>query len=538
MDEMTELRKYLGAVLRWSWLLLLLTGIAALVSYSYSQRQERIYEATATVIVGQSIQVEDPDSNDIETSGRLAMTYATMIRRQPIMQAASDTLGLDGTWRGLRNNTSVYLIPGTQLIEITVRSGSPDAARKAADEVARQLILHTPASQAPKDVDETIQFVRERLARLKRKIEDRQAEIDAKEEMMINADQPAEKRALQNEINQLESVLSTWENNYSRLLSFDQTEESSNYVDVVEPAQARNSPVSPDVRTNTLLAAGVGVILSLLVIFLLEYVDDTVKTEEDLERSLGLIPLGSVAKMKGRTEEKLVLSQNPFSAASEAYRVVRSNIQFMSVDRPNKTVMITSAIEGEGKSITAANLGLVMAQAGFRTILVDADLRRPSQHEIFQVSHTPGLTDLLRSSEQGLQDLLLKTQVENLQILTSGDLPPNPSELLASTRMSQILERLSSEADIVILDSVPLLPVADSAVLANRMDGVVLVVNAGRTRRAELHKALNKLMQADAKIWGAVLNQISTRGILYYMRGAISRKVPVRKTHLQQSHVR
>lgn len=519
MNELHELRKYLRAVLSWWWLIVLITAAAATASYLYSSRQPRVYEATTTVVVGQSIQVNDPNTQDLDTSRRLAQTYALIIRRQPILQAVVDSLGLEMNWRALRSRTQVFLVPSTQLIEITVQASSPGNARIIANEIARQFILYTPTLDRDSQSDETRQFVEDRMARLKEKITTRQAEVDRKEIAFLNAGLESERQAIQNEISRLEALIGTWESNYSRLLAVTQTEEDSNYVAVIEPAQASSSPIRPDIRTNTMLASAVGVLLGLVMVFLLEYMDDTVKSEETLEQALQLIPLGMVNQMKARRgKTKLITTHNPFSVAQEAYRMIRSNIQFMSVDQPRKAIMITSANPSDGKSLTAANLSVTMARAGLRTILVDADLRQPKQHTLFNINNRVGLTDLLAPSHLDLNRVLRNTSVENLLILPSGTRPPNPTELLGSQKMAQLLEALSSVADVVILDSMPVLPVADAVVLSNRVDGVVLVVDSTRTRRSDLKKAIQIMRKANAKILGAVLNRVPSKMTRYYSK--------------------
>lgn len=519
MNDLSDLRKFLMVVLSRWWLIILLCGAAVAASYFYSSRQVKVYEATTTVIVGESIKVADPTTQDMDTSRRLAQTYAMIIRRQPIMQAVVDELGLNESWRSLRARTKVFLVPNTQLIEITVEDNDFDAARHVADEIANQFILYTPTLDKTTESNETNAFIKERLERLKEKITQGQREIDEKEAQYLNAGLESERQAITREISRLEGVLSTWENNYSRLLIVNTNEEASNFVAVIEPAQGSSTPIRPDIQTNMILAGAVGLLLSLGVVFLLENLDDTLKTEEELEQEAHLIPLGVVNQMRGKQDkDKLIISQNPFSAGQEAYRMIRSNIQFMAVDRPSKTIMITSASPGDGKSITAANLSLTMAQAGYKTILIDADLRQPKQHHLFKLTNKLGLTDLLAPSQLDIQSVLGSTMHENLQVMTSGTRPPNPSELLGSRKMVQLLRELSEMTDVIILDSMPVLPVADSVVISNRVDGVILVVDSTRTRRSDLKKAIQVLEKADAKIWGAVLNRVSLKRTRYYTK--------------------
>lgn len=519
MNDLSDLRKFLMVVLSRWWLIILLCGAAVAASYFYSSRQVKVYEATTTVIVGESIKVADPTTQDMDTSRRLAQTYAMIIRRQPIMQAVVDELGLNESWRSLRARTKVFLVPNTQLIEITVEDNDFDVARHVADEIANQFILYTPTLDKTTESNETNAFIKERLERLKEKITQGQREIDEKEAQYLNAGLESERQAITREISRLEGVLSTWENNYSRLLIVNTNEEASNFVAVIEPAQGSSTPIRPDIQTNMILAGAVGLLLSLGVVFLLENLDDTLKTEEELEQEAHLIPLGVVNQMRGKQDkDKLIISQNPFSAGQEAYRMIRSNIQFMAVDRPSKTIMITSASPGDGKSITAANLSLTMAQAGYKTILIDADLRQPKQHHLFKLTNKLGLTDLLAPSQLDIQSVLGSTMHENLQVMTSGTRPPNPSELLGSRKMVQLLRELSEMTDVIILDSMPVLPVADSVVISNRVDGVILVVDSTRTRRSDLKKAIQVLEKADAKIWGAVLNRVSLKRTRYYTK--------------------
>jgi non-specific protein-tyrosine kinase len=303
-------------------------------------------------------------------------------------------------------------------------------------------------------------------------------------------------------------------------LIFVESEKSPNYLAVIEPAQGGSSPIRPKIWQNTGLAAAVGFLLALGLIFLLEYLDDSIKSKRDMSDVLGLTPLGAISRIKGKEyPDKLIATNDLFAPEGEAFRIVRSNIQFAAVDRPIKTIMVTSPTPGEGKSVTVANLGVVMAQAGHRTVIVDADLRRPVQHKIFQIPTPGGLTDLLCSPESEPTSYLRTTGLENLYVITSGALPPNPSELLGSHRMEQVLNRLSELADIIIFDSPPTLLVADAVVLSNRLDGVVLVIQAGATRFGAARQAILNLQQAEANLLGGILNQVKQHqrsGYYYY----------------------
>jgi non-specific protein-tyrosine kinase len=289
-------------------------------------------------------------------------------------------------------------------------------------------------------------------------------------------------------------------------------------ITVVEPATPPERPVRPRVLMNTLLAMIVGGMIGLGAAYLVEYLDDTIKTPDDIARLTPVSTLGIIARTKG-TDEGVITLENPRSPVAEAYRTIRTGIQFASVDRPIRTLVVTSAGPGEGKSTTAANLAVVMAQAGKRVVLVDADLRKPTQHRRWRLPNTVGLTGalLMDSISENLDYLLSPTQVENLWVLTSGQLPHNPSELLGSHKLQQLIEQLLKTHDILLFDSPPALAVTDPVVLGRNMDGVLIVVDAGATREPALVHVLTEMEKVNAHVVGIILNRYRRgRGAGYY----------------------
>ena len=202
----------------------------------------------------------------------------------------------------------------------------------------------------------------------------------------------------------------------------------------------------------------------------------------------------------------LVTVQNPRSPIAEAYRGLRTNLTFSSLDRPLRSMLITSAGPEEGKSTVLANLAVVEAQAGRQVIVVDADLRRPRQHELFGISNATGLTTLLADEKGAPESYLQTTSVPGLRVLTSGPLPPNPTELLASQRMVTVVGGLCALANLVVFDAPPVVVVTDAAILASQVDGVLLVVNANGTRREHAQRAYQLLTKVNARVVGSVLN--------------------------------
>lgn len=207
---------------------------------------------------------------------------------------------------------------------------------------------------------------------------------------------------------------------------------------------------------------------------------------------------------------------DPRSPVSESYRTLRTNLSFSSLDKPLRTLVITSAAPDEGKSTTIANLAVTIAQGGKRTILVDCDLRRPSLHTIFGKSAEPGLTNMLldENSDPPLQ----KTEVENLHLLASGAKPPNPADLLGSNKLDMVIARLMEEADIILFDAPPVIAVTDAAILGSKVDGVLLVVRAGKTRRDHAERAKQMLEKANVNIVGVTLTNAPKDGSIggYY----------------------
>ncbi len=201
----------------------------------------------------------------------------------------------------------------------------------------------------------------------------------------------------------------------------------------------------------------------------------------------------------------LITISEPRSPISEAYRTLRTNLDFAGLDRALKTLVVTSAGVGEGKTTTLANLAVVSAQAGRRVILVDADLRRPTLHRIFGLPNEMGLTTMMRDEEALAAPPLQATGVEGLSVLTSGPLPPNPADLMGSRRMEEVIAALSERADQVLFDTPPVVAVTDAAVLATKVDGVLLVIGAGKTRRDQARAAVQRLEQINARLVGAVL---------------------------------
>ena len=297
-------------------------------------------------------------------------------------------------------------------------------------------------------------------------------------------------------------------------------------VSIARPAAVPESPVSPQLLVNLALAVVLGCLLAGGLGLLLDYLDDTVKSAEDIEAVAGLPTLAQIGRFRVKTGPAFATELQ--SRSAEAYRQLRTNVHFTTLGKDLKTIVITSAHAEEGKSTTAANLATVLAQAGDRVILVDTDLRRASLNETFDGPNSFGLTGLLLKDVDDPALALIATRWKNLRLLPSGVLPPNPSELLTSARMQRLVAQLREMADYVIFDTPPVLAVTDAIVLAARMDGTILVTLAGRTRSEALRMAAQTLKQANARLFGVVLNKAKIRsGDDDYYRGKADQTVEV-----------
>lgn len=221
--------------------------------------------------------------------------------------------------------------------------------------------------------------------------------------------------------------------------------------------------------------------------------------------------------MPEKFNEMLIVKNKPKSHISEAYRTLRTNIKFSSLDEPLNTIMVTSAVPQEGKTTNTVNLALTMAESGKKVIIIDADLRVPSIHKVFNSDSKPGLTNVLVDNKKLSEVIKRADEIDsNLYYIPSGPIPPNPSELLGSEKMKTVIEELKKQADMLIFDSAPVIGFADSLVLANQVDGVVLVLSAGEVTRDAAKQAKLLLEKAKAKILGVVLNKVDIKREGYY----------------------
>jgi polysaccharide biosynthesis transport protein len=480
--------------------------LAAGAAFVISGLLPKTYESKTTLIVGQSLSAVSPDYNQLLVSQRLSTTYASFATRRPILNAVIKQLSLDTTSDQLSQRVHADAPLDSTFLTISAQDVDPDRATAIANTVAEQLIAASPAVQGRQG---------DFQASIDADLKATQAQIDttqARAEALTGL--PNRTAAQEAALTALQASLVSLRSTYATLLTFS-SGNASYLLSVVEPAVPPLGPVSPRPLLNVLLAAVLGLLFAAGVAGVSEYLDDGIKDPDRVQEVAGLSTLGTIARMKGDKDrgemDRLATLLYPRSGVAEAYRTLRTNIDFSSVDAPIRTLLVTSSLPGEGRTVTASNLAVVFAQAGRRVLLVDADLRKPGIHLVFNLQNSHGLTTLLRSDQVSLDAIAQTSEQENLRILTTGPLPPNPAELTGSQRMRTVLDRLKNDEDLVIFDSPPMQSVTDSAILSSFVDGTLVVIDAEHGRRRAVRLARETLAKAGANVLGAVLNRLPAR---------------------------
>ena len=495
---------------RW-WLLVLAVAIAAVPTYLVSRSLPKVYEAHTTLLVGLGLPGTSPDYQQLLASQQLSQTYARLVTTGPVLEAARSTLGLETDIDALRESVKATAPIDSTLITITASDSDPATAAQIADALAQELITSSPviASNDPA-VDRIVtDLLNGNLESVQQQISASQTEITRL--AGLSSPTPDETGRLAT----LRAQLPTLQQAYAAILGYASGGET-NILTVVDPAQVPTEPTSPRVALNTLIIALLALVNAIALVFLLEYLDDTLRSPEEVEAVIGLPTIGEIIVMRQVDEHSpmygLATLLYPRGAAAEAYRTLRTNVNFADVDDPIRAILVTSAVPKEGKTTTAANLAVAIAQTGSNTILLDADLRRPGVHRMFDLPNDEGLTSVLRPDGATLERVARVTGQPSLRVITTGPIPPNPVELLASRRMARFLETLKEQVDVVVIDSPPLQDLSDAAILSTLVDGTVMVVSAGRTRRNAVRGAAKALTARGGRTLGVVLNRVRQGG--------------------------
>ena len=525
-------RKYLTILWHWAWLIGVSVVLGSVVAYTMSRLTPVMYQATTTVLVNAPANAAATDPSSILiTNDRLVLTFASMMTQEPVLEEVVTTLQVPISASELQKRTTVTPVKNTQLIKLVVEDGDPQQAANLANTLPAVFSRRNAALQAERYAAAKVNLTQQ-IDTLSQQINQKQAEID-NVTRTVTPEKEADLIRLQSELAQLRSVNDRLEQNFQNI-RLAEAQSTSNVV-VTEPASVPNEPVRPRPLRDTLIGSIVGLLLGVGAIYLMENLDNTVRTPEQVDATLKLPVIGLIARTSSAITNNarkngdlkpgnqppmvdLVAVQEPRSPVTEAFRVLRTNVQIAGVDQSIRTLLITSPSPTEGKSTVAANLAVVMAQAGREVILLDADLRRPRVHSIFGRPQHMGLTEALLDENRQWEKVLTPTGIEHLTTVQCNSLPPNPSELLGSKRMQEFVSHLKGLSEIVIMDTPPVLPVTDALVLAPQVDGVIVVLEHGVTQLRSALQVVKQLRQAGARVLGVVMNQVPSgrRGYGYY----------------------
>jgi capsular exopolysaccharide synthesis family protein len=485
------------------WIIVLLLLVAGAAAYYDAASDTKMYRASATMMLTQPPSIGSESVQSGLSVEQLEETYQLMITSASMRERVAETLGFES----IPTSISAFMVPESRSITVTTVDTDPERAALVANAVATEFqgYLDDQALQraqvAKQGLDTQIKALRARLG-----------EIDA-EIMDLNTTENADDVMIQQrivdlgqertQINRMLVDLNT------RSITIDTTMVgSSAQVDLANPAVTPSQPFAPMPSAAAKRGLMAGLLLGIAVVALLEYLDNTVKPERPLETLTGAPVLASVplARMKAGSEQLFTMTQ-PNSPMAEAVRLLRTNLEFAAASGVLGSVTVTSPGSGEGKSTIAANLAVATAQAGVKTVLIDADMREPSQQWIFGVPNTGGLTTLLTHPDRDWREQASHVAVQNLLLVTTGPVPPNPSDLVSSARFEALLAQVKEDADLVVIDSPPVLAASDALSIAAHTDGVVLVCQSHATRIDALRHSVRAVRQGGIRLVGVVLNR-------------------------------
>ncbi|TLM80135.1 MAG: polysaccharide biosynthesis tyrosine autokinase [Actinobacteria bacterium] len=491
-----ELRDYLRVLRARKWVVVRAVLVVAIAAVAASLLQQPTFTAETSVLVSPdsgSGLFSDLLGGSVGQPERALMTQVQLMQLRPLAENTIRKLNLQTDPASLLSNVAVAAAGQTNIVVIKVTAHDPKLAAEVANTLANEYVTWSRETrqealkEAAVQVESRLAVAREEILAVGRKL----SEDSENDELAAQMDMATGGYATLAE--KLEQ------------LRIDQELETG-AGRIVSPAVGTNYSSSPGLVRNGLLGLALGLVLGIAMAFLYEYLDDAIKSSEEAERLLGTPVLGHVPieRFEKGESRRLTIVEKPGSPAAEAYRVIRNSLDFVNFERNIKTILVTSAAPGEGKSTVASNLAASLAQAGQKVALISCDFRRPTTEAFFGVPNTVGLSDVL-TGRHSMKAVLQRPGDEQLLVMTSGKMPPNPSELLSSRKMKETLDSLEEWADWIIIDTPPVLAVSDAAALARWVDGVLMITRAGSSTREATRKAREMLEKAGARLVGCVV---------------------------------
>jgi succinoglycan biosynthesis transport protein ExoP len=494
-----DLNSYLKPLIKYWWLLGLAALVAMISSFIVVWRQPPIYQASATLVIGRAVYEPNPSANDLYLGQQLASFYADIGNRDVVRSATRKALGLN-----FLPPYNVHPVPNTQMLEIVVTDSIPKRAMAVANEIANQLIKQSPTNQGSTQQSHQ-DFINQQLNQLEEGIKETNSEIAKNQAELANLNSARQISDLQQQISALNSKLSNLQSNYATLLNNSQ-QGAQNSLTLIESASLPQAPIGPNKMMVILLSAAIAVAVAAGAAYLLEFLDNTVQSPEEIARISGSQIIGFLTDIDSNDFKGIYVAKNPRSALAEAYRSLRTNLDFLGINKPLKSILMTSSGIGEGKTTVSANLATILAQGGKKVAIIDADMRRPRLHKLFDFENTRGLSDIFLGRAD-IQDAITICGDEKIMVIPAGNTPPNPTDLISSGRMDTILEILKESVDIVIIDGPPFL-VADAALLASKVDGVLLIVRYGHSLKSAVREVIDQLNFLESRVLGVVINSL------------------------------
>ncbi len=523
-----ELAEYVRIIRKWLWLVIATAFVGGGISFILASQQVPYYDASATLSIGLYIQDPNPTTSQIYIGQNLVATYQQLLGTHELLQGVIDALKLPMTTDQLKGLFTSEVIANTSLLVVHARFIDPILTANIANAVANQLILNSPTNLTP-DQQDQVDFANTQIRTLSDQVNQQRTLKNQIDQQITAATDPKliqqldqQRTSLVDQINQASATIAQFQSTISNL------QQRTNAVTLVDKAVIPAYSTSSGSRLRILLGAIGGAGLAIIVIVLLDYLNDKVRTTMIATQVLSLPVLGAVPRYGKKNlpyPDRLITKHESLSEVAEAYRRLRTNLVFATDQRSHKVFVITSSGPGEGKSITISNLAVTMANSGVRVLLIDADLRRPTIHEIFGLSRDIGLSTLLLADPsnvpgaenqpvRSLDQCMQATQVPNLKIITSGFDTLGPAEVLGSRLMKRWIEafQASPNIDVILIDTPPVLMFSDSAIVAALANAdVLLVIDSERTRRNAAVEARDRLQQVGVEITGLVINRMNPR---------------------------